>query len=300
MRSINQLFLSNKDKTAQFAIQRCIKLIDRKVFVSYPFIIAIMAVLQVMTVIYDDKNFLFFGLNISVGWLVCLPIMLYLFQIVSEVYGWQYARQILWCNFTVNLLMTLIIVAFKYVPFSALNREDIKTAFILLMDNDKLFDMLPMMFSILLSDFITSALMSWSKFYWNGRHVFIRILILHLASEIIIVLGGFIAYPLSGYPLSEAWVFARDAFIARTIVMIILLPIARMVIWWLQNRVEGVVVFDYRRDFKVFSFTVNHETVLQFDAKEWNELSDLSKQQFNFERAVLLYHSTHGSSMRVF
>jgi hypothetical protein len=73
-----------------------------------------------------------------------------------------------------------------------------------------------------------------------------------------------------------------------------------MVIGWLQNRVEGVIVFDYRRDLKFFSFKVKHETVLQFDAKEWNDLPKLSKKHFDFERAILLYHSTHGSSMKIF
>jgi uncharacterized PurR-regulated membrane protein YhhQ (DUF165 family) len=260
--------------------------IKPKVFVGYPFIIAIMAVLQVMTVIYDDKNFLFFGLNVSSGWLILMPVMQYLFQIVAEVYGWQYARQIVWCNFIVNVLMTLIIFTFKYIPFSGLNHEDIKTAFIVLMDNDKLLDMPTMILGMLLSDLITSALTSWSKFYWNGRHVVIRVLILHLVSEIIILSGSFIAAPLTGYSLQETWMWTIDSFIARTIVMIILLPIARMVIGWLQNRVEGVVVFDYKTGFAPFKIRINPEDSVQFNADGWQKIDssqiDLKKVAQSF------------------
>jgi uncharacterized PurR-regulated membrane protein YhhQ (DUF165 family) len=282
--------------------QQCkINLAQPKSFVGYPFIIAIMAVLQVMTVIYDDKFFVFFGLNASLGWLILMPINLYLFQIVAECYGWQYARQIVWCNFIVNLLMMLIIFTFKYVPFSSnLNRADIQSAFITFMDNDKLLDMPPMLISMLVSDLVTSALMAWSKFHWNGRHIIARVLCLHFISEIIILSSGFIASPLTGYTLLETWYGTKELFIARTIIMIVLLPVARLVIYWLQNKVEGVVVFDYKRDVKVFSFRVNNNDTAQFYAKDWNELPVKSKKVFNIERAVLLYHSTHGHGMRIY
>jgi uncharacterized PurR-regulated membrane protein YhhQ (DUF165 family) len=244
--------------------------IKPKVFVGYPFIIAIMAVLQVMTVIYDDKYFVIWGLNVSAGWFILMPVMLYLFQIVAEVYGWQYARQIIWCNFTVNILMTTIIFAFKYIPFSSsLNHEDIKSAFITLMDNDKLIDMPPMLGAMLVSDLITSSLMAWSKFHWNGRHVMIRILCLHFVSEIIILSTSFIAQPLTGYTLAETWLATRDCFIARTIIMIALLPVARLVIYWLQNKVDDVIVFDYKTSFAPFKFRINPEDSVQFSATGW-------------------------------
>lgn len=70
-----------------------------KQFVGYPVIVAIMAVLQVLTVIFGSKGFLFFGYDITAGWLILMPINFYLFQIIAECYGWQYARQIIWLNF---------------------------------------------------------------------------------------------------------------------------------------------------------------------------------------------------------
>jgi uncharacterized PurR-regulated membrane protein YhhQ (DUF165 family) len=272
-----------------------------KIFVSYPFIVSIMTLLQVMTVIYDDKYFVILGLNVSVGWFILMPVMLYLFQIVAEVYGWQYARQIIWCNFTVNLLMTVIIFAVKYIPFSSnLNHEDIKSAFIILMDNDKLVDMPLMLIAMLVSDLITSALMIWSKFHWNGQHVITRILCLHFVSEIIILSTSFIAQPLTGYTISETWSATKDCFIARTIIMIALLPFARYAVYLLQHKVEGVVVFDYKKDFKVFTFKVSLDDSAQFNAEQWYTLSPKMKKEFNCERSVLLYNSTNGGSMRVF
>jgi uncharacterized PurR-regulated membrane protein YhhQ (DUF165 family) len=271
-----------------------------KIFVSYPFIVSIMTLLQVMTVIYDDKNFLFFGLNVSAGWLILMPIMQYLFQIVAEVYGWQYARQMVWCNFVVNLLMTLIIFSFKYIPFSGFNHEEIKTAFIVFMDNDKLIDMPCMLIGMLISNLISSALMTWSKFHWNGRHILIRVLVLHLVSEIIILSTSFITEPLTGYTLQETWIWTRQLLLARTIIMIALLPFARYAVYLLQHKVEGVVVFDYKKDFKIFTFKVSLDDSAQFNADQWYTLSPKMKKEFNCERSVLLYNSTNGGSMRIF
>lgn len=271
-----------------------------KIFVSYPFIVSIMTLLQVMTVIYDDKNFLFFGLNVSAGWLILMPIMQYLFQIVAEVYGWQYARQIIWCNFIVNLLMTLIIFTFKYIPFSDLNHNDIKTAFIVLMDNDKLVSMPSMIVGILLSNLIASGLMVCSKFHWNGRYVTTRILILHLVSETIILSAGFLAGLWAGFSMQENWNLTKDSFYARTIIMIFLLPFARYAVYLLQHKVEGVVVFDYKKDFKIFTFKVSLDDSAQFNAEQLYTLSSKMKKEFNCERSVLLYNSTNGGSMRIF
>lgn len=260
--------------------------IKPKVFVGYPFIIAIMAVLQVMTVIYDDKNFIFFGLNGSTGWLLLMPIMQYLFQIVAEVYGWQYARQMVWCNFSVNLLMTIIILVFKYIPFSDLNHDDIKTAFIILMDNDKLVSMPSMLIGMLLSDLIASGLMAWSKFHWNGRYITTRILILHLVSETIILSAGFLAGLWAGFSVQENWSLTKDSFYARTIIMVALLPVARLVIYWLQNKVEDVIVFDYKTGFAPFTFRINPDDSVQFSATGWQTIDsrkiDIKKIAFDF------------------
>jgi hypothetical protein len=256
-----------------------------KVFTGYPFIIAIMAVLQVMTVMYDNKMFLFFGFNVSAGWLILMPINLYLFQIVAECYGWQYARQIVWCNFIVNILVFLIVLTFKYIPFSNMNSDSVKLGYIAILD-DKIIPAFMMIFAMLCTDLITSALMAWSKFHWNGRHVIIRVLGLHFISEIIILSTSFIACPLTGYTITETWLVTKDSFIARTLVMIALIPVARYVIYWLQNKVEGVVVFDYKKGFAPFKFKINPEDSVQLSASGWQKIDsskvDIRKIAYEF------------------
>lgn len=271
-----------------------------KIFVSYPFIVSIMTLLQVMTVIYGSRNFLFFGLNVSAGWLILMPLMLYLFQIVAEVYGWQHARQMVWCNFVVNGLMTFIILSFRYLPANAIIvNHNLQNAYFILMDQ-RLVAAFNMWITLFVADLLTSALMSWSKFHWNGRFLIIRILLLHLFSEIIILSSTMITAPEIVYSMSESWGWTRDSFYARTIIMIFLLPFARYAVYLLQHKVEGVVVFDYKKDFKIFTFKVSLDDSAQFNAEQWYTLSPKMKKEFNCERSVLLYNSTNGGSMRIF
>jgi hypothetical protein len=240
-------------------------------FVSYPYMIAIMAVLQVMTVIYGVKWFDFFGFTVSAGWLLLLPIMMYIFQIVSECYGWQYSRQLIWCNFLVNGISTLIVFIFKFIPFAAATHKDISLAYIVLMDN-KWVACVTMWIGVFISDFVTSSLMCWSRFQWGGRFVFIRMIVLHLLSEAILLSGGFIVLPFRGYTMQETWHLSYDSLIARTIICIILLPVARYIIWYIQHRVEGVVVFDYKKNFNPFKFGIDPNDSVQFNANGWDKI----------------------------
>ena len=261
-------------------------------FVSYPYMIAIMAVLQVMVVIYGAKFFNFFGFTVSAGWLILLPIMMYIFQIVSECYGWQYARQIIWANFLVNGLTTLIVFSFKYIQFydPTNAHKDMGLAYAVLMDN-KWVACVTMWVGVFLSDLITSALMSWSRFHWNGRFVFLRMIILHLVSECIMLSGSFIVLPFRGYSITETWHLNYDSLIARTIVSLALVPIARFVSWYIQHRIEGVVVFDYKQEFSPFKFGINPNDSVQFNATGWDRVDsgkvNLKKMAEHYNQEIL-------------
>jgi uncharacterized PurR-regulated membrane protein YhhQ (DUF165 family) len=83
-----------------------------------------------MSIPYKNSNF---ASLVYAGLLILMPIIFYLFQIVSECYGWQYARQIIWLNFMVNLSTTIIMLSFKLSPFNWNNHSDIDNAYITLL-----------------------------------------------------------------------------------------------------------------------------------------------------------------------
>lgn len=266
--------------------------IQPKIFLSYPYMIALMAVLQVMIVIYGIKMFSFFGFTVSAGWLILLPMMMYIFQIVSECYGWQYARQIIWCNFVVNGATTAIVFSFKYIPVNSVTHKDVSLAYAVLMDN-KWVACLVMWISVFLSDFVTSALMCWFRFKCNGRFIFFRMILLHLISEAIMLSGSFIVLPFRGYTIAETWHISYDSFIARGIMSLLMLPLARLITWYIQHKIEKVVVFDYKCQFFPFKLNITPTDSVHFHTVVWDKINarsvDIKKiaNKFYASRAVI-------------
>lgn len=256
-----------------------------KIFWSYPFMVAIMACLQVLCTIYGLRITYFFGFSIGIGRLVLLPIILYIFQVVSECYGWQYTRQIVWCNFVVNGITTFVCLIFSYVPFASVNHTDIIFSFQHLIDKMWV-PSLTNWICVFLADYAASALMCESRFQFNGRFTMSRMIIIHCISEIILLSSNFISAPSYGYSMHEIYFFVWNGFIARTIMSLMLLPFARIVVWFIQHKIEGVVVFDYKRDFNPFKFKVDPNLSVQFSATGWDKIDsskvDISKIAYDF------------------
>ncbi len=254
-------------------------------FVSYPFMVALMAVLQILIVIFGQKMLSFFGFQVSAGWIFLMPILIYIFQIVAECYGWQYARQLVWANFLVNIILAIVMSLFSLIPISNVDHYDIEYAYkvLLLYQTPASVTMLCGMF---LSDLITSMIMCWSRFQLSGKFVVARVLILHCVSEIIVLSGGFITGATVGFSPLQIWHFSIDSFLARSIIMLVLLPFARLVIWFIQHKVEKVVVFDLHSRFNPFKFAINPADSIQFNADGWDKIDS---GKINLKKMVEYY-----------
>lgn len=282
--------MTNKNQIEDKKQDEYIKPADLKTFKLYPFIIAVMATLQVLCIIYGRKFFLFFGLDVAVGGLLMMPIILFIFQIVSECYGWQYARQIVWANFVVNIIVTSVTFFCRYIPFSAFNHFGLKTAYVVLIDTMWVSAIVNGMF-VFLSDYMVSTLMSWTKFHFKGRFMFIRMMLLHILSESILLIGVFISLSYNGYTITEISNFIISTFIARAIISVSLLPVVGFTIWYIQEKVEQVMVFDSGRDsWNVFHWEIDNKNIVQFKTQDWNKLSLDKKKRVDISKIALDYY----------
>jgi len=244
-----------------------------KQFIGYPVIVAIMTFMQILTVIFGNKQILLFNtFSVSLGWIWFMPLIFFSFQIVSECYGWQYARQIIWINFLINAMLAVIMYIFNHIPpHPELNKSDIENAYYIFLQYQTI-PAVTMLISMFVADYISSALMCWSKFHWRGKYLIFRIIVLHCVGELVIGSGWLIIGPFYGYTFQQCISDSLDSFYARSIIMICLLPIASIVIWWIQNRLEGVIVFDLNIRFAPFKFRINPDESVQFAADGWHKL----------------------------
>lgn len=268
-------------------------------FSSYTIMVALVSCLQVFVVIYGSQFFDISFLTVSTGWFILLPIMQYLFQIVTEVYGWEYGRQLVLCNFICNGLSTFLYFAFSFVTYSAkyAHASPIDEQLVVFygMMSHRLTNSIVMWVGMFISDYVTCLLMSWSKFQMGNRLMMLRILVLHFVSEMLLQLLGVCSDLYKGVPLYESLNAIINSIFSRTIMMLVLLPIATWVIHFLQNKVEKVVVCDVKRDLSPFKFKVtqfysfyipsdevnNKKSVNKmFDTRDMKEMLALYEQEF--------------------
>lgn len=268
-----------------------IKPLKPKTFKAYPFIIAIMAVLQLSSIIYSRCfiDFLF-GFKITLGPLMFTPLILYIFQIVSECYGWQYARQIVWCNVCVNLLFTFIICIAKSIQLSTFTHVELRESYIHLM-NTMWVTSLGMSIAVFCADYFATVFMSQSKFYSKGRMLLIRLLIVHCGTELILLSGALIQMPYNGYTMEETYRSMWQMFIARAISASCLAPFAIFAIWFIQNRIEKVVSFDSKKSWNIFKWSIQPQNTVQFDARQWSCLSIKDKLQVDIPVLTVEYYA---------
>ncbi len=278
-----------KDKAKKYGMNY-IEPTQPKWFISYPYMIAIMSCLQVLCTIYGRKLIVFFGFNIAVGSLIFLPLVLYIFQIVSECYGWQYARQIVWCNFIVNGIVTLSTLFVSYLDFSPAIHDNLRNAYIQLMDTMWV-SAFVLWIGIFISDFTVSWLMCLSRFHFNGKFLLVRMIVLHIISEIIVASGMIISLHYNHYSFYDSAVIFLNTIIARTIMCTIMLPFAKLVIWYIQHKVERVVVFDLKSKFNPFKFSINPSDSVQFNADGWDKIDsgkiDVKKMAEYYSNGIL-------------
>jgi uncharacterized PurR-regulated membrane protein YhhQ (DUF165 family) len=260
----------HKEKAKKYGMEY-IEPTQPKWFVSYPFMIAIMAGLQVLATIYGRLFFDVAGIDASVGNVLLLPIVLYCFQIVAECYGWQYARQIIWANFIVNGIITAVTFLITYIPISSMTHEELKFSYVHLLGTVWVSAAITWVV-VFFSDYVTSALMCESKFQFNGRFLLLRMIILHCLAEAILVSGGLIILPFNGYSMHDTIHIMLGTFTARTVSSVIMLPFARFAIWVIQHKVEKVIVFDLHARFNPFKFGINPAESVQFNADGWDRI----------------------------
>ena len=180
---LNNSYKQNKQIQDEF-LSKSLKTLET--FRAYPIVIAIMAALQMLCILYG-RHFvdIVFGWHVALGNLFFTPLVIYIFQIVAECYGWQYARQMVWCNFTFNGLVTIFTFVMSYVPYSDFTHTNLRLSYQNFVDTIWLSCLINLIV-IFFSDYFSTVAMSKSKIFARGRFLLLRVLIIHGISESIL------------------------------------------------------------------------------------------------------------------
>lgn len=210
----------------------------RFVTITALFVTALIAA-NVMSVKLVD----FLGLEIDAGTII-FPVTYIFGDILTEVYGYGRARQVIWLGFLCNLLFVLAMLAGQAAPASV--NFDAQPAY------ERILGYTPRLLlasftAFLVGEFVNSYILARLKVATSGRFLWLRTIsstVVGQAVDSIIFVTIAFAGEISWAVL---WVIVRNNWVLKTAYEIIATPVTYLIVGRLKTA-EGVDVYDRSTD----------------------------------------------------
>lgn len=210
----------------------------RFVIVTAFFVTALIAA-NVMSVKLVD----FFGLEIDAGTLI-FPLTYIFGDILTEVYGYGRARQVIWLGFFCNLLFVLAMYAGQVAPAST--NFDAQPAY------ERILGYTPRLLlasfsAYLVGEFVNSYILARLKVATHGRFLWLRTIGSTVAGQAVdsiifvtIAFAGEVSW-------AVVWVIARNNWVLKTAYEVLATPLTYLIVNRLKSD-EGTDVYDRGTD----------------------------------------------------
>lgn len=235
----------------QFLINFCYTFKRMKRLRYYDLIVAIFAAVLLISNLSATK-LISIGPLILDGGAVLFPLIYIFGDILTEVYGYKYARRAIWIGFGVMLLAVLAFTVVRFLP-AAPDYTD-QAAF------DAILGFFPRIVlaslaAYLVGSFINAYVLAKLKVKTKGKKLGLRLIGSTIAGELLdtavfalIAFGGILT-------ANDMLIFIAVGWGFKTLVEIVFLPITYKVIGFVKNR-ENLDKFDKKTDFNPFKFGV--------------------------------------------
>lgn len=223
----------------------------KKSFLYYDIILASFASMLLISNLAATK-LIAFGPIITDGGAFLFPLIYIFGDILTEVYGYKYARRAIWMAFAVMLLGVVSFTIVRYLPAAAdytaqASYEAVLGFFPRIV--------LASLAAYLIGSFINSYLLARLKARMNGKHLWVRLIGSTFVGQFfdtlifaVVAFGGILGF-------GDMVVFILVGWLFKTSVEIVLLPISYKVINTLKKR-ENIDANDRDTDFTPFKLGV--------------------------------------------
>lgn len=220
-------------------------------FQYYDLILAAFASLLLISNLAATK-LVAFGPIITDGGAILFPLIYIFGDVLTEVYGYKYARRAIWTAFTVMLIGVIAFTIVRYLPaaaeYTAQSSYEAVLGFFPRI-------VLASLAAYLVGSFINSYILAKLKLRTNGRHLWARLIGSTFVGQFfdtivfaLVAFGGILGAGDMALFILVGWLF-------KTAVEIVLLPVSYKVISTLKKR-EKVDANDKKTDFTPFKLGV--------------------------------------------
>ncbi len=218
-----------------------------KKFRYYDLILAAFASILLISNIAATK-LVAFGPIITDGGAVLFPLIYIFGDILTEVYGYRYARRAIWTGFFVMLLAVVSLTIVRYLPPAEMYQD--QAAF------EAVVGFLPRIViaslaAYVVGEFVNSYILAKLKVKTKGKKLWLRLVGSTVAGQgldtivfALIAFGGILG-------AQEMLVFIAVGWLFKTMAEIVLLPVTYRAIAFLKAR-EGVDTYDRKTNFSPF------------------------------------------------
>ncbi|MCA9338369.1 queuosine precursor transporter [Candidatus Saccharibacteria bacterium] len=228
----------------------------RKSFKYFDFIVAVFAASLLISNFAATKLIEFnlgsLGHIVTDGGAILFPVVYILNDVLTEVYGYKYARRAIWTGFVIMLLAVVCLTIVRYMPASPDYHDQAAFEAVLGFFPRIVFASLC---AYLVGEFINAYALAKLKIKTKGKKLWLRLIGSTLIGEFfdslvfcLVAFGGIIgASDMVNYIL-VGWLF-------KTGYEIVVLPITYRVINYLKRK-EGVDAYDNKTDFTPLSTSI--------------------------------------------
>jgi uncharacterized integral membrane protein (TIGR00697 family) len=177
--------------------------------------------------------------------IIIFPLSYIIGDILTEVYGYQQARRVIWLGFLCNLVVVLAIwVSGKLPPASVFEAQ---TAYERILGNTPRF-LVASFLAYLVGEFGNSFVLSRMKMLTKGRWLWTRTIGSTLVGQGVDTLVFLTIAFLGVLPISVLGIMILSHWLVKSVYEVIATPVTYVVVGYLKRK-EGVDAYDYGIDF---------------------------------------------------
>lgn len=216
----------------------------RKHFKYFDIIVASFAAMLLISNLAATK-LIAFGSIITDGGAILFPLIYILNDVLTEVYGYKYARRAIWTGFGVMLLAVLAFTIVRYLPsapeYTAQASYEAVLGFFPRI-------VLASLAAYLVGSFLNSYVLAKLKLRTKGKKLWLRLIGSTAVGELFdTIVFGLVAFA-GILGATDMIIFILVGWLFKTGVEVVMLPLTYRVVAYLK-RAEGVDAYDKKTDF---------------------------------------------------
>ena len=201
-----------------------------------------------------DARLIAFGPFVTDAGTIIFPLTFIAGDIITEVYGYQFARRAIWIGFCVNFVVLLYGQLVIHLPSPA--QAPFNRLFSTLL-NQNLRICMASSISYLCAEPANAYLIAKLKIISNGRWMWFRFLLSTIVGATIDTsLFSIIAF-YHVIPVLEIWKMIGTVWLAKIIIEIVSLPVSTMLAYKLK-RIEQIDQYDHHTKFSIWRWAITY------------------------------------------